>query len=148
MASSELKFPFCALKFLQILSQARKQCLGDEGRHWVYFEVRDTSLMENKKPPRLCLQSIADSWVSWSLMCWKLELFFSLFFLKMTLEIVINSGTYEFYVVITLQGMRQAGLQDSWNHVAGCLLTGFTCCGASAWPQALGCWLQTRWLQH
>ena len=46
-------------------------------------------------------------------MCWKLELFFSLFFLKMTLEIVINSRTYEFYVVITLQGMRQAGLQDS-----------------------------------
>lgn len=48
-------------------------------------------------------------------MCWKLELFFSLFFFffKMTLEIVINSGTYEFYVVITFQGMRQAGLQDS-----------------------------------
>lgn len=38
---------------------------------------------------------------------------FFTFFLKMTLEIVINSGTYEFYVVITLQGMRQAGLQDS-----------------------------------
>lgn len=35
------------------------------------------------------------------------------FFFKMTLEIVINSGTYEFYVVITFQGMRQAGLQDS-----------------------------------
>lgn len=47
-------------------------------------------------------------------MCWKLGLFFSLFFfLKMTLEIVINSGTYEFCVVITFQGMRQAGLQDS-----------------------------------
>ena len=38
---------------------------------------------------------------------------FFTFFLKMTLEIVINSRTYEFYVVITLQGMRQAGLQDS-----------------------------------
>lgn len=40
-------------------------------------------------------------------------IFFTFFFLKMTLEIVINSGTYEFYVVITFQGMRQAGLQDS-----------------------------------
>ena len=38
---------------------------------------------------------------------------FFTFFLKMTLEIVINSRTYEFYVVITFQGMRQAGLQDS-----------------------------------
>lgn len=48
MASSELKCPFCALKFLETLSQARKQCLGDKGRHCIYFGVRDTIQMENK----------------------------------------------------------------------------------------------------
>lgn len=82
MASSELKFPFCALKFLHIFKSSQKKMPWGWRKTLSLFWGQRHHSDGKYVATRLCLQSIVDSWVSWTLMCWKLELFFSLFFFQ------------------------------------------------------------------